>query len=310
MAVRAGRLLVLGLSAVLVAGCTGGGGGSESASGDQAASDAGGGSGAAVAEVPGAASADAAPGVDAAGVGSVQDGRLVVSTGTVAVLVEDVTDAGRRVSAATEQAGGLVTASGTGTGGRGAAADPEDSQASGEQAHYTLRVPGPAFEQVLDAVGELGRVTDRSTSATDVTAEVADVGSRVASAQAVLTTFRDRLPQASSIPDVLALEGEIARRQADLEALQARQRVLADQVALATVEVTLTAADPADPVAADAPGGFLGGLSTGWSALATFLGAVAVVLGVVLPFALPAAAVAGVVVLVRRRRGAGPAADA
>ena len=288
---------MVGLTAVLVAGCTG--------SGSDSGSEAGtGGSLAQGAADTGAAAADGTAALDPAAVGvdATAEGRLVVSTGTVAVAVDDLDAAGRAVVALTTAAGGLVTASGTGTStGVDPATVPEDSADVEGGARYTLRVPGTAFESVLDDVSALGRATGRTTSATDVTAEVADVGSRVTSAQAVLTTFRDRLPQATSIPDVLALEGEIARRQADLEALQARQRVLADQVALASVEVTLTQADEPVSAAASSDGGFTGGLATGWAALGTLLGAVAVVLGVVLPFLVPVALVAGAVVLVRRR---------
>jgi len=307
---RARCLLVVTLSAVLVAGCTGSGSdtgsSSDAGSGSEAgmASDGAVGDGAVGDGAAGALPADAAADPVAGAVAG-QEGRLVVSTGTVAVAVDDLDAAGRQVVAITAAAGGLVTASGTGTGtgtGVDPAAVPQDVAGSGG-ARYTLRVPGAAFTSVLDDVAALGRTTGRSTSAAAVTAEVADVDSRVGSAEAVLTTFRDRLPQATSIPDVLALEGEIARRQADLEALQARQRVLADQVALATVEVALTRTDaPAAAVVSD--GGFTGGLATGWAALGTLLGAAAVVLGVVLPFLLPAALVAGAVVLVRRRAAA------
>ncbi|WP_432507441.1 DUF4349 domain-containing protein, partial [Kineococcus arenarius] len=169
-----------------------------------------------------------------------------------------------------------------------------------------LRVPGERLPRVLDDVAALGRQVERTTTATDVTAEVADVDIRVASAQAVLATFRARLPQATTIPDVLVLEGEIARRQADLEALQARQRALADQVSLATVEVSL-GEDAAAAGTAAGPGGFTGGLAAGWDALLGVLGAAAVVLGVVLPFAVPAAALALLVLSLRRRRAHPPA---
>ncbi|NAZ82331.1 DUF4349 domain-containing protein, partial [Kineococcus sp. R8] len=164
-------------------------------------------------------------------------------------------------------------------------------------------VPALAPAGAVESVGGLGRRTALTTSATDVTAEVADVGSRVTSAQAVLATFRSRLPQATTIPDVLAIEGEIARRQADLEALQARQRALADSVELATLQVQLVRAPVAAAAAdAEARGGFLGGLAGGWAALGRVVGVSAVLLGAVLPFALLAAVVVGPVLVLRRRR--------
>ena len=47
-------------------------------------------------------------------------------------------------------------------------------------------------------------------------------------AEASLARVRALLARAETISDVVALEGELARRQSDLEALQARQRVLDD----------------------------------------------------------------------------------
>ena len=294
-----GRLLTApAVALVLVLGaaaCSGSGAGSEGSGSSQGAADSAGDSagdsgGDGIATADGGSVAAPADAAGPAAVATVGDaGRAVVSTGTIAVRVEDLSGATTAVEALTSGAGGSVAASQVG-------ADGED-----QQAHLTLRVPSASFEDVQAGVAELGQQTDRSTTSTDVTAEVADVDSRVASAQAVLVTFRERLPQARTIPDVLAVEGEIATRQADLEALQARQRVLADQVSLATLDVTLTQGAPTSIVAASDPG-FRGGLGAGWHALGEFLRVASLVLGAVLPFAVPVAVVAVPVLLLRRRR--------
>ncbi|GAA0304018.1 DUF4349 domain-containing protein [Kineococcus aurantiacus] len=295
--------LLLGVPAL--AACSGAGAGSSESSGSGSsgsgsAADAG--SVAAPAEGP-AGPADPATGTGAAaGTGTADAAapdRAVVSTATIAVRVRDLPAAVADVEARTTAAGGLVSASRSG-GTDGA-----------QSAHLTLRVPSPAFEDLLDGVAGLGQQTDRTTASTDVTAEVADVGSRVTSARAVLDTFRQRLPQATTVPDVLAIEGEIARRQADLEALEARQRVLADQVSLATVDVDLTRGAPLAATAAAQPG-FRGGLAAGWHALGEAGRVLALVAGAVLPFLVPVALVAVPAwLLVRRRRTrqATPAAE-
>jgi hypothetical protein len=82
--------------------------------------------------------------------------------------------------------------------------------------------------------------------------------------------------------DVVTLEAELGKRQADLEALQAQQRALADQTALATVTVTLTSSQA--PVAAEESTGFLAGLKAGWSAFTAALVTGLTVIGAVLPF--------------------------
>ncbi|MEZ0164243.1 DUF4349 domain-containing protein [Kineococcus sp. LSe6-4] len=274
---------VLALGLLLgAAACTGGGADSAGSTGGPAAETAGTAGGGSAAQAGAAAQ-------DQAGVDVAAPGRAVVSTATLAVRVPDVPAAVRAATARTTAVGGIVAAS------RSGGAD------GVETAHLTLRVPAPAYPGVLDDLAGLGRETDRTTTSTDVTAEVADVDSRVTSARAVLDTFRSRLPQATTIPDVLAVEGEIARREADLEALQARQRVLADQTALATVDVDLTRDAP--PATATTGPGFLAGLAAGWDALGGAVRLAALVAGVLLPFLVPAAVV-GLPLwwLVRRRR--------
>ena len=292
------RLTVPALALALllgVAACTGGGADSGGSTGSSLADSAGGAAGGAPAAAGTAVGGAQAAGAGADVAGAVAAERAVVSTATLGVRVDDLDAAGEQVQRLATDAGGLVTASQAGGAGDDASA------------HLVLRVPGPRFAGVLDDVAALGEQTDRTTTSTDVTAEVADVDSRVASAQAVLVTFRERLPQARTIPDVLAVEGEIARRQADLEALQARQRVLADQAALATVDVTLTAAR-APALAASAQPGFTGGLAAGWRALGEVARVLTLVLGAVLPFLLPLAVVGVPLLVLRRRRlrSAGP----
>ena len=59
------------------------------------------------------------------------------------------------------------------------------------------------------------------------------------------------------IADVVTLEGEMSRREADLESLEAQQRLLVDQTSLATLSVDLTAATAAPEPAAGTDGGFV-----------------------------------------------------
>ncbi|MFB9375363.1 DUF4349 domain-containing protein [Kineococcus gynurae] len=299
------RVLPVLLLAVVLAGCTGSGatGGSSSGTG------AGQGSAADLGPASGAAQ-DAAADVaeDPAALPAAATGRAVVSTARLGVGVDDVTAAASAAARIAVAAGGSVQQSqvsgADGTEVVAGEARPDDAVAPGATASLTLRVPAERFEGVLDELAALGTQLDRQTTSSDVSAEVADVDSRVASAQAVLGTLRERLPEARTIADVLTVENELARRQADLEALQARQRVLADQVALSTVDVGFS---PRAAVAAAAAtdGGFLDGLRAGWSALGRTVHVGGTVLGAVLPFAVPVAAVGGLLWWLRRRRTEG-----
>ncbi len=106
----------------------------------------------------------------------------------------------------------------------------------------------------------------------------------------------------------MLIEGELSTRESTLESMQAQLKSLDDQVALATLTVTLTAPGaptPArKPVSADT--GFLAGLGHGWHAFVAALVVALTVLGALLPFAVLLAAVGIPVALIWRRRRSTP----
>ena len=99
-----------------------------------------------------------------------------------------------------------------------------------------------------------------SRSSADVTAEVADVDARVRNAQASLARVRALMSQGDLDRRHRRARGRAQPRQADLEALQARQRTLADQTAQATVTVRLLRRQRPRAVAQEQTG-FLAGLA-------------------------------------------------
>jgi hypothetical protein len=113
---------------------------------------------------------------------------------------------------------------------------------------------------------------------------VADVDSRVKSAKATLDQFRTLLTKADKIGEVLEVEREISTREADLEAMQARQRALSAQTSMATITLTLVEPPKSAKKPDEEPDGFVGGLAQGWHALASSARVGLVVLGVLLPW--------------------------
>lgn len=259
----------------------------------------------------GSAAEDAAPQADAGGsAGEPGEGsggtestsarvlpgdRDIVYRGRVSVRVRDVARASRRVEDLTSSAGGVVfSQQSSGTAGRDGYAE----------ATLTLRVPPTEFVPTLDAVAALGRELSRSRTAEDVTTQVADTSSRVRSQERSVERVRALLDEAATIGEVVQVEAELARREADLESLQAQLARLQDVTEMATIDVTLVQRDQRTEPEPDALG-FLSGLRGGWDALVGVLLVALTAFGAVLPFAvllgllgLPAYAV------LRRRRAA------
>ncbi len=307
-AARPGVLLVVLLLALL---------GLSACAADQAADDSAGGSAAeAPAQdeaVPAPGAGDADGGADApeeAGAGdegagtvlpgaagsATGNGRRVV-TSSVDVAVEDVPATAARVRAVAVRVGGEV-------------ADESSEGGDRPRAEIVLRVPAGDSAAVVDEVAALGEEVARAAQSEPVETRLVDLESRTATQRAGVERIRSLLEQATTLEDVLALEAELTRRQADLESVDAQRAALADLAALATVTVRLTTPDDVAAQPRELPP-FLEGLDAGWDALGASTTVVLVILGGLLPFAVVGALVVGAVVLVlralRRRRPA-PAA--
>ena len=180
-----------------------------------------------------------------------------------------------------------------------------DDRTSGTHgtASLVLRVPPDQLTAVLRQLGRLGKEVSRQLSTTDVTEKVADVRSRVISAQQSIARLRTLYASATRVADVISIESELNTREADLESLQAQQRTLDRQTALATVTLSLQTATHAAPAPKKKHySGFVGGLRRGWDGFVHAASAVANGIGTALPFLVLLLLVAGAARLVWRRR--------
>ncbi len=218
---------------------------------------------------------------------------------------------GTTVTAQANAASTRVTTAG------GYVSDEQDTLPPGDvtpQVMLQLKIPSAQYGTVLPELTGLGKVLSRSEHTTDVTQRVADVGSRVASAQAAIRQLRALLGKAGSVSALLSVQDEINAQESNLEALLAQQRALAHETSYATVTLTLIGHHQvvhAHHKKAHVPG-FVAGLKAGWHALALAVGWVLTALGSLLPFLIPAAVLAAIVIAARRRlsrRKQPPAAD-
>jgi hypothetical protein len=212
-------------------------------------------------------------------------GADVVYTASMAVDVRDVSQAAMRAAALASQAGGYVSAE---------HADFRPPKGGRASAVIQLKLPVSRYPGTLRLLAGLGTQASLSQQADDVTAQVADTASRVASDQAAITQLRTFLARAGSIGALLTVQGQINRQESALEAMQAQQRALNHETAYATVTLTLTGPKPhpahhARRVRHRAAGGFVAGITAGWKALVVVVAGLLTVLGAVLPIAVACA---------------------
>lgn len=157
--------------------------------------------------------------------------RRIIRDAELTLGVADAEVARASLTRIAEAAGGYVATSQT-TGSGDAAA-----RASEE---LGIRVPAERFTDVLGRIHDLGKLSSEQVTSRDVTDDFVDLDARIAAAQAVEKQYVAMLAKATSVNDMLAVQRELASVRSDLERMLGKQRVLADQTALSSINVRIT----------------------------------------------------------------------
>lgn len=212
----------------------------------------------------------------------------VIRTAALSVEVRSASRAAAAARTAAQNAGGLVADEST-----------EQVDDTHDSSHLVLRVPQGEYDRVLRELSGAGKLLSRTSTAKDVTDQVVDVESRIATQRTSVARVRKLMDRADTLTDVVTLESQLSSRQAALESLLAQQASLKDRTSLATITLDLT--EPEAAPEEDEDPGFLDALGSGWHAFLTMLRWLTVAVGATAPF-LAAAAVLLVLWRVLRRR--------
>jgi hypothetical protein len=206
--------------------------------------------------------------------------QSIVYTATLTLQTRSVSTVAAKATALATAAGGYVSSENTIL-----------PRAPGNHSMVSLqlKIPVAAYPSMLGKLSGLAQQVSLAQQAQDVTQAVADTSSRVASAQAAIAQLRALLAHSASVSSLLSVQNEINTQEANLEALQSRQRALNRETSYATVTLLLSAKPPPAVKPPHHPGGFIGGLKAGWHGFGQFVSAVLTAAGAVLPFAVLAA---------------------
>ena len=155
----------------------------------------------------------------------------IVRTASLAMTAEDITKAALQLKALFVREHGAVTS--------------EDTQMAQDSAQSTIsgQVPAASLDAFLTSAAALGTVISLNTSAYDVTSQKVDLDARISSLTASIDRLRQLMSNAANVSDLLAAEGQLASRQADLDSLTSQRSYLAQQVDMSMVSVTITHPD-------------------------------------------------------------------
>lgn len=241
-----------------------------------------------------------------AGGGRVDPAAITASTdylarsASLALKVKAIAAAAASVRSISAANDGIVLSENIGGGGPVPLEDPNRVTAT-TYGEITISVPSDRLDKTLTSLAEVGTVIRRQSSSDNVREEYVDTESRVQTMRASVDRVRALMSKATDIAQIVTLESELSRRQADLEALEAQLASLKDRVARSPIQVSLTT--DATVVDQNDDTGFLAGLAGGWHAFTASVLVLLTAVGAVLPFAL-AAVLVGLPVWwgVRRRR--------
>ncbi|MBV8203832.1 MAG: DUF4349 domain-containing protein [Candidatus Eremiobacteraeota bacterium] len=169
----------------------------------------------------------------------------LIRTANVSVEVSDVTRALRDATLITDEELGDVIGLN------------DESPSSPDEVHtatMALRVPQYRFEQTLDVLGRLGKVTAKSVNAQDVSDQLVDAQARLRNLRRTETDMLGIMDRSGNIDQVLNVTQQISSVREQIERLDAQIQSMQYQVAYSTVNITFSS-----PVVVTTP--------TGWAVL-------------------------------------------
>ena len=234
-------------------------------------------------------------------------GRKIIAKGNVSCESEDVGTTVFHVGRIADEYGGEITERETTTN--------KDGDVS--TARLLLRIPVEVFDKAFTDLEDVADLTSSNTGKEDVTTKVIDTQVRIRAQRRSLARVEALFDRAQSISDIIRIESQVSRRQADLESLERRLNYLNDQTSMSTISVNI-ALPPKEKEKKEQKepeeAGFVAGLSDGWQAFKDFSTDVSTLAGKVLPFAAALVLIGGPLWLLvrrsRRRGGDAPVATA
>jgi len=150
--------------------------------------------------------------------------RMLIWKADLSIEVWNIATAVADAAAMAERQGGFV----------------EQKSDRGETAaNLTLRIPAKSFKAAVAGLETLGTVTSRNLAGEDVTEQYVDVAARLKNKLVLRDRLKLLLEKAVEIKDLLAIETELNRVQADIDSMAGRIKSLQGQADYATINLSL-----------------------------------------------------------------------
>ena len=214
--------------------------------------------------------------------------RKVITTGDLAIEVNDASAAVDEIISITQAAGGFVSSS--------SVYDNYYGESTGKAGYVTVRIPQSGFSSVMDEIEAIGAVTSKSISGRDVTEEFVDLSARLGNLERQELRLLDILNMTTTVDEVLDVERELGRIRGEIESLTGRLNYLNDRVDLSTINVRVS-----EPRPITHSWGLRDALSDSVNGFISTVNGLIVLIGYVLPILIFVTVSGGVIIFIRNR---------
>jgi PKD repeat protein len=159
---------------------------------------------------------------------SVDSDRMIVRTGNISLLVEDVTTAIDDIAALAESFKGYVVSS--------------SSWKEGERlvGFISIRVPAERYNETTKALRDMAaEVTSESSSSKDVTEEYTDLESKLRNLEVTEEQLLKLMEKATKVEEILSVQRELSNTRGEIEQTKGRMQYLERTSATSLIEVHL-----------------------------------------------------------------------
>jgi PKD repeat protein len=162
---------------------------------------------------------------------SLPSDRMIVRTGNISMVVNDVTGALANIVQIAGGLNGYVVSSNTWK-------DGENVYGS-----ITIRVPADSYDSASNSVTQIAvDVTSQSSSSQDVTEEYVDLGAQLDNLKATEAQLLLIMAKAEKVEDILAVQAQLTQVQSQIEQIQGRMQYLEKTSATSLINISLAEA--------------------------------------------------------------------
>jgi len=231
------------------------------------------------------------------GSGSTSQMGHIIHEASATIRTEEFDETIRQIHGLIERHGGFIQHSNL----SGAILDWQ-GRPQGRWADFMIRIPVGAYRPTIHALDDLGTVTHLSETATNVSAQYADLTSRLASYRVQEERILAMLERADTLTDMIELEARLGEIIFRIERITAQRNDLGQQVAYSTITLWISEVLEDDeeyiPITATAGAAFLGSLN----AMQTFGRGLLIFFVTILPWAVVGAAILAPILLLMQRQ--------